>query len=218
MKNIVVSYNLKLLTKVFLLLITTFILVSCEDLLEENPKAVVAENFYSNPEEFEAAVNAIYLPLKAVWEEFTIRIDTHTDWGYGRGGRAILTNVQGFASIDQMSYYWGQPWLAIRNANLVIANSSNSSTAFHQDKINMYIAEAKFLRAYSYFLLVRNWGGLPLRTEENMNERDIPRSSVNDIYEIILNDLFFAEEYLPDVPVHFGRPMKNAAKTMLADV
>ena len=193
-------------------------LVSCENLLEEKPKTVSAETFYNTEQEVETAINAIYLPFHtSTWAELIVRLDTHTDWGYGRGSRSILNNLQGFTSIDEMSSYWNNFYLIIRNANLVIKNASKGKI-ISQEKIEVYTAEAKFLRALAYFNLVRNYSGVPLRTEENMETRDLAKTSAADIYTFIVQDLVYAEDKLPTQPTKAGRPGKYAAKTLLADV
>ena len=51
-----------------------------------------------------------------------------------------------------------------------------------------------------------------------MEEKDLPRSSEEEVYALILADLQFAEANLPDEPKHIGRPNNLAAKTLLADV
>lgn len=205
------------LTKLSLFMMLLF-LVSCEDMLEEKPKTVAAETFYNTEEEVETAVNAIYLPFhNSTWPELIVRLDTHTDWGYGRGSRSVLNNLQGFTSIDEMSSYWGNFYLIIRNANLVIKNVSNGTT-ISQEKVDLCTGEARFLRALAYFNLVRNYGGIPLRTEENMETRDLGKTAIADIYTFIVQDLIYAEAKLPNQPAKAGRPGKYAAKTLLADV
>jgi hypothetical protein len=84
--------------------------------------------------------------------------------------------------------------------------------------IARYVAEAKFMRAFNYFYMVRLWGGVPLRTEDNMSIIDLPRSTIDEIYELIYADLKYAEEHLPDSPRLLGTPSKWVAKTLLADV
>src|SRR5690606_37961087 len=78
--------------------------------------------------------------------------------------------------------------------------------------------EAKFLRAFNYFQLVRNWAGVPLRTESNMTETDLKKSTPEEVYALIVADLLQAEQNLPDKASRVGKPTKWAAKTMLADV
>jgi starch-binding outer membrane protein, SusD/RagB family len=167
----------------------------------------------------ETATNAIYSALRPFRAEQIVILDTHTDWGYGRGSRAQYNDFEGFnaGNINAAASRWNGFYLGIRNANLVIANAPNGS-AISQENIQKYVAEAKFLRALAYFDLVRNWGSVPLRTENNMKEIGLAKSSVEQIYELILSDLTEAERFLSDEPKHIGRPTKLAAKTMLADV
>lgn len=198
---------------------TMLIFMSCEDILKEDPKTIAIETFYNTPEEVESAVNSIYSPLRGTIEEQTVILDTHTDWGYGRGSRADYNAMQGFnaANINNAGSRWNAFYLAIRNANLVIENAPKG-TSISQDVVNKNVAEAKFLRAFSYFQLVRNWGSIPLRTESNMTERDLAKSPVSEVYDLIIADLINAETNLPETQTLIGKPTKYSAKTMLADV
>lgn len=198
---------------------TAWMLVGCEGLLIEEPKTVAAETFYNTAEEVETAVNAIYSPLRATRAEQIVVLDAHTDWGYGRGSRAQYNDFAGLnaTNINTAGARWNSFYQAIRNANLVIFNTPNGSN-ISQENINYNLGEARFLRALSYFDLVRNWGGVPLRTEDNMRDINLPRSSAEQVYELILSDLLFAEANLREIPKHIGRPTTYAAKTMLADV
>lgn len=212
--------KLKILSLSIPLVLMLVFFSSCEDLLEEKPKTIAAEIFYNTAEEVETAVNAIYGALRSnnMVEQIVI-LDTHTDWGYGRGSRADYNNLQGFnaANINNAGARWNTFYLAIRNANLVIANAPNGSSISQSD-INKNLGEAKFLRAFAYFQLVRNWGDIPLRTEANMTEKDLPKSPVADVYDLIVSDLTFAENNLPETQALVGKATKYAAKTMLADV
>src|SRR5690606_15069709 len=87
-----------------------------------------------------------------------------------------------------------------------------------QEDIDRYVSEAKFLRALSYFHLVRNWGAIPLRTELNMEDLSLPKSSVEEVYALILADLQEAEMGLPEEQELLGRPTRFAARALLADV
>jgi hypothetical protein len=202
----------------FLISISLF-LVSCEDLLEEEPKAIAEELFYNTIEEIESAANAIYPPLNSQRVEQTVILDTHTDWGYGRGSRADYNSFQGFNSgnVNNAGNRWNSYYLGIRNANILIKNASEA-TSLDQNDVQKYIGEAKFLRALAYFDLVRNWGSIPLRTLENMTEPDVEKSPVETIYDFIIADLLAAEVDLPETQAHVGRPTKYSAKTLLADV
>lgn len=222
MKNIKIYLHyagghMKFLLGYFLLIV---VLASCNKLLVEKPKTVAVETFYNTAQEIESATNAIYQPLRSnnMVEQIVI-LDAHTDWGYGRGSRADYNAMQGFnaANVNNAGARWNTFYLAIRNANLVIQNAPNGSS-ISPEAVNRNVGEAKFLRAFSYFQLVRNWGGIPLRTEENMTERDLAKSSVDEVYSLIVADLKYAESNLPEVQTLVGKPTKYAAKTMLADV
>src|SRR5690606_33795616 len=205
--------------KILIYMVLALPLAGCSDLLEESPKAVAVENFYNTAEEVETAVNAIYSPLRDVRPEQICILDAHTDWGYGRGSRAQYNDFAGLNStnINTAGSRWNSFYLAIRNANLVIANTQPGESITEQE-VAENVAEAKFLRAWAYFDLVRNWGGLPLRTDQNLGQADIPRSSEEDVYALILSDLAEAEANLPPEPKDIGRPSSLAAKTLLADV
>lgn len=215
--------NIKLVNKLCYwpaLVLSLVLMSSCEDMLIEEPKSVAAEVFYNTREEVEAAVNAIYSPLRdGTMANYIATLECQSDWMYGRGSWDPLSQYQGLndANITRVAGFWNAFYLAVRNANLVIQNAPNGNAISSED-INKLVGEARFLRALTYFHLVRNWGAIPLRTEENMTEKDLSKSSIEQIYSLIISDLLNAESNLPDVPNAIGRPSKWAAKTLLADV
>lgn len=192
---------------------------SCDDLLVEEPKTIVAENFYQSKSDFEAATNAIYFPLRMVRSEQVAVLSAHTDWGYGRGSRAQYNDFDGFnpTNMNAAAARWNSFYQGIRNANIVIEKAPLSE-ALTEEERKLFLAEAKFLRALTYFDLVRNWGGVPLRTDQNIAEKDVPKSSPEEVYALILSDLIEAETNLPPTAAESGRPTQWAAKTLLADV
>src|SRR5690554_5690263 len=140
----------------------SFLLLSCDDWLKEEPKTGTVENFYQTADEVETAVNAIYSPLRT--ENQLTYISTlicHSDFSYGRGSFAQFNDFQGFNSnnINRVAGFWNGFYLSIRNANLVILHAPNGEAISEAD-INRYVGEAKFMRALNYFHLVRNWGPL----------------------------------------------------------
>jgi len=196
------------------------IVTSCNDLIEENPKKIAEETFYNTALEVETAVNAIYTPLCQNPQNGALGVNSvYGEFTYGRGSWAALNDYSGLNDtwITRVSGWWQSLYLGIRNANIVIKNVPNASS-LSQTQINTFVAEAKFLRAFTYFHLVRNWGGVPLRTENNIMEINVKRSTESEIYSLIMSDLVDAETNLPDMPRLIGTPSKWAAKTLLADV
>lgn len=207
--------------KIFYTIGTLLILVACaEDILEEKPKAIATETFYNTAAEVEAAVNAIYynVGVSQLTNEINL-LEPLADYGYGKGSLSYLNDYVGYspANMTNMGYLWQAYYLMIRNANLVIINTPNGTQTTEEQK-KQYIAEARFLRAHAYFHLVRLWGAVPLRTEETMQEIDIARSSVDKVYDLIVNDLLYSELNCPDNPRLLGTPSKMVVKTLLADV
>ncbi len=223
MKNINSNYKLGLVSQWItngFVMICVLVLSACEDSLIEKPKSIVVETFFNTAAEVESATNAIYTPLRS--NDYTVyetTLECQADYAYGRGSWAPLHEYQGFndANINRVGGLWTAFYLSIRNANIVIANAPKGNAISEAD-IKKYVGEAKFLRAFNYFQLVRNWAGVPLRTEANMNDINLAKSTPEEVYNLIVADLKEAETNLPDKPAQTGRPSKWAAKTLLADV
>lgn len=207
--------------KNILLVISMFLYFSCaENLLQEHPKAIATETFYNTRAELESAVNAIYYNVGVSQLVNQINLmEPLSDYGYGKGSLSYLNDYIGYspANVTNIGYLWQAYYLLIRNANLVILNAPKGTSTTETEKAN-FIAEARFIRAFSYFNLVRLWGPIPLRTELNMNEIDVARSSELEVYNFILEDLKYSEAYCPDEPRVLGTPSKLVVKTVLADV
>ncbi len=195
---------------------------SCEDALVEKPKSIAVETFYNTKSEVESAIAAIYAPLRTgnvFGMNYISLLECFTDYQYGRGSWAINSDFQGLnaTNIGRTDAAWVDIYRSIRNANIVIMSAPNGKQLTAID-ISQYVAEAKFLRAFSYFILVRNWAGVPIRTEKNFTEIEVGRNTEEEVYQLILSDLKEAETNLPDNAPVPGRASKWTAKTLLADV
>ena len=195
---------------------------SCEDALVEKPKSIAVETFYNTKSEVESAIAAVYAPLRTgnvFGMNYISLLECFTDYQYGRGSWAINSDFQGLnvTNIGRSDAAWTDIYRSIRNANIVIINAPNGKQLTASD-ITQSVAEAKFLRAFSYFILVRNWGGVPIRTDKNYAELEVGRNTEAEVYELIISDLKEAEASLPDNASVAGRASKWAAKTLLADV
>ena len=147
-----------------------------------------------------------------------------------RSDDAIYAVDPGAASykpwLDQFQYdktawfnglYWSDHYGVIGKANTALQfadslqNTDSASTVF--------IAEAKFVRAYCYFDLVRTYGQVPLLTKRvyNSEEANIPKSAEADVYAQIDADLAYAVSHLPlswKGTAYVGRLTSGAAKTL----
>ena len=90
MKNIILPLNITKAALSLMAFCGLFVFTSCEDMLEEAPKEVVVENFYTNAGDVASAVNACYLPTRGggFTASFYVIVDVENDYGYGRGSRS----------------------------------------------------------------------------------------------------------------------------------
>lgn len=203
------------------ILLVVFPLSSCNDWLEEHPKAVAVSTFYNTKDEADAAIAAISARFRSIigGPQYTAFMECFADYNYGRGTWAPNSTYQLLNTTNKgrTDGIWTNLYITVRDANIAISKFPNASELTDAQK-SAYIAEARFYRAFAYFDLVRWWNNVPLRTETNMDEFDMPLTSSEQIWAFIIEDLKYAVENCPDTPVLVGRPHKNAARVLLADV
>lgn len=124
------------------------------------------------------------------------------------------------AGNDRNEGHWVELYKAIGIFNGAIAGI-NGATIEEKNK-QQYIAELKFLRAWNYFDLVRNWGGVPIVTKILAPSQHIARSSVKECYDFIISELRGCITALPQKSAYVAsdkfRASKGAALTLLAKV
>lgn len=192
--------------------------ISCQDFLVEKPKAIAAETFYNTPAEANAAVIAPLYKFRSGFDmTYPGMMECYSDAQYGRGSWEHNSTYQGLNTVDRdrTDGLWRSLYDAIRDCNIPISRLPEA-TDMNEEQKAAYIGELKFLRAFSYFHLVRHWGGVPLRTEENLSEWDLGKSSADQVYQLIISDLEYAIKNAPDKPRLAGTPGKQAAKSLLA--
>src|ERR1044072_6495921 len=214
--------------KYILLFACSFILffTACQK-LEEDPKGnLTPGTYFKTVSDLDAAVTAIYeqLAVDAAYANISNSTpcfgsdDLTADPGLNKLGFRLFDQLNGNSDADgRLSNVWQGPWTAIYQANNVIANYAREDAT---DEVkNPYAGQAYFLRAFSYYMLVRTFGPVPVIDKQiDVNERPA-RDQVSKVYELIVNDLKNAITYLPEsfagAP---GRANKMAAHALLAEV
>lgn len=115
--------------------------------------------------------------------------------------------------------YWTNAYKLIRQANYFMEHVSEYAANFNNDeqKINSWKGEAAFIRAYTYFALVKRYGGVPVIDKvqdypsDDMSVYYVPRSSEEDVYDFIGRDLDYAIENLGETSVMRGRANRYVA-------
>jgi hypothetical protein len=117
--------------------------------------------------------------------------------------------------------FWQRAYQVISAANTAIFGGEKLAVA--PEKINPLIAEAKFNKAFMYYHMVRAFGGLPYIDafiEDPMKVATIKKTSEDDVYANIINDLKYAKQWLPErrTPDVRSRATKGTAAAYLASV
>ena len=140
-------------------------------------------------------------------------------------GGENATDVIGFQQVDDMIHtpvndnvkdIWNWMFAGLNRANYII--EFQDKTDF--DGKEIIIGEARFLRAYYYFELVKWFGPVPLKESRFQlgDETTIPRSPVEDVYALIEADLIFASNTLSYTAPQIGRATKGSAEALLGKV
>ena len=113
--------------------------------------------------------------------------------------------------------YWSAGYGRIRRINEFLKGLNEYSTGLDDAAKQKYEAEARFIRGYVYFWLVKLHGSVILKDQLDAN-KDKPRSSEDDSWNFVAADFAFAAEHLPVTwdPANSGRATKGAAYGMLA--
>lgn len=137
---------------------------SCKKFLETDPKDFISpENYYQTEEHLNLALNGVYVPLysRPVYGSVYMgRMNMCADEAfYARQDIGLRTNSHG-AGDAELEGIWKNMYTGIDRANALLANLHKP--AMDEGKRQIIRGQALFLRGYYYFMLVQNFGGVPL--------------------------------------------------------
>jgi hypothetical protein len=222
---------------VLILIITVAILSSsCKKDLNQVPiSTATTSTFYQQPSDFIQAVNAAYNSLRGYPDRALFLSEVRSDNIYptndvGRDPDPINNFSLGIAPNVYVEEAWTANFSGIFRANTVIEQiAKNGSFVGSPALATRLNAEARFLRAFFYFDLVKYFGKVPIidHPVTALEANAIGRSPVADVYNFIIADLQFAIANLPanysgTFPAYtatdVGRATKYAAEAILAKV
>ncbi|MBD1424693.1 MULTISPECIES: RagB/SusD family nutrient uptake outer membrane protein [Sphingobacterium] len=216
----------------FLIITVLLISSSCQKWLELKPEnQQVTDDYWANKEEAEAVLGAAYVGLQKAVKDMLI-------FGDGRGntlsvaGLVVdmdLIRLKGLSILPSNKLVkWSNFYQIINYANMVLKYAPDvvdRDPSFNQAVMQSYLSEAYFLRALSYFYIVRTFGEAPLLLEPYMDDHaayEVAKSSKEQIMLQIEHDLTTAlansKEIWPTVWETKGRATKWAIHATLADV
>jgi starch-binding outer membrane protein, SusD/RagB family len=196
-------------------LVLGFVLVSCDDFLDQQPITEYNnEQLFATEEGAETVLNGLYARMAgpgyygSSWHGM---VNPHS--GRFFSNQAVTADATGLncsTSNRWLEDLWPAMYSTIEQANIVIANMENSSLS-NKDVV---LGQAYLIRGMVYFDLVRLFGGVPIKNAptalENMNK---PKSTKAEVYDLILSDLEQAKALLPEDFTNYrnDRPLKWAA-------
>lgn len=197
-------------------------LIGCsEDYLEDTQEYVIAsENYFNSEEDYYNALIGAYDILQSTYVNVILG-EIASDNTLSGGESA--TDVIGWQQVDEMTHtpvndnlddIWDWNFAGIQRANYIL--EFKDKTDFEGK--DMLIAEARFLRAYFTFELVKWFGPIPLKGDQRFvlgDEQTIPRAPVSEVYAQIESDLQFAVDNLDYTAPQLGRATKGSAQALL---
>ena len=213
---------MKLFKIIIMILTVSITVVSCEDIITEQPiDFLVPGSFPQNENDAIAATTAAYTRLHSSIISYYYGF-TPSDIAFQ--GQHNQRPVSWFTDLNptngDATVLWQRNYQGVALANSVIQLLPDVD--MDEDIKQRLIAEAKFLRAFYYFELVRAYGGVPILTTvaQPSDLVGVTRDSLDDVYALIKQDLTDAANVLPlsYAAADGGRATKGAANALLARV
>lgn len=211
-----------IIQKIGIVLLVLALSTACEkDFIDRAPVySIDSENYFNSEDDYNNALIAAYDMLHATY--VNVLLGEIASDNTLCGGESA-TDVVGFQQIDDMIHtpvnsnlqdVWNWMFAGVSRASYILE---------FQDKTDFpgkeqILAEARFLRAYFHFELVKWFGPIPLKGNERFaigDETRIPRAPVSEVYASIEADLQYAVENLAEVAPQTGRASKGAAQALL---
>lgn len=207
-------------------LLTVF-LVGCSDILEEQPRSILEPGFFKSEQGVNGGLTSLYAHLRYIYGNAYYYNSgvTGTDeatYAQSADGNFKVMDVSGQGNITSTDNggtgtLWDHAFPAINTASGIIENATAVGLS------ESLIAEARFFRAFDYFMLVQTYGGVPLDMgagELKFNTspvRTSVRNTVPQVYtKAIFPDLLKAVADLPETSRLTGTVTKNVARLFLA--
>ena len=224
--------NLKLYIPIVILLSLTACKKSFLD--TEDVTTASEQNFYKTPNDAWKALVGTYDGLQRVWSSgvaLPVAAEIMSDDAFGGTGNSDGLSYQMMDEFDKLrspsdqSLYgdnWNSYYKAIFRANMLLTHLDQVNWTGNESLRKVYESEARFIRAYCYFDMMRLWGNIPLISKPTTE--NVPQSSADSVYKLIADDLKFAAANLPatnygaQASATYGRVTKWAAESLIGRV
>ena len=203
------------------------IVAGCTEKLKEDPQSQLTPGFFATAQGFQSGLDAAYGGMRNLWGSqnlFTITCIGTDEFISGNDGNNDINkyNSNYNTSNGTLSGIWNPCYTYINTCNGLIDNASKI-TGIDTVTRNKMVAEAKFLRANYYFVLVQFWGDVTLNKHfQGSPTTSATRDPLAEVYKFIIQDLNSAIAVLPASPFTNGllpgKANAAAARHLLAKV
>jgi hypothetical protein len=207
--------------KILFTLVLSVCFLSCSDFLQEEMVATLTQDYYKTEDGLDALVNGAYEGLRFhhnyEWAYAMTNYGTD-EFTHGGGPDFMIWNTY-VATLDPtntsvLAQHWNAMYAQINLSNRGIANMPSVLTG---EKLNTRLGEVYFIRGFSYFNLVTQFGGVPIKLEPTEGlELEFARASAEDVFKRVIADLRRSADLLPTAAAQNGRIAKYAAHHFLA--
>lgn len=214
----------------YILVFSLLIMCSCNKFLNTTPTGVyTTASYYNTPAEMQQALNACY---GGFWQQqlygqvIGFNFDANNDEEQGNTTNATLSSKRGTAYTFDASFVYVQNlwrffYIQITDCNYLLANIGKPSWS-SQEAENEVEGQALFIRAFCYFNLAINYGGVPIfTTPVSINDVNNPRATLAQVYAQIISDLNQAQTLLQNFTLSTnsnGYATETAVQALLAKV
>lgn len=211
----------------YCLLLLVIIVSGCDKFLDTKPTdSLTPETYYNTEDQLNRGLLGVYdiLGRAEIYGEYMVwQINSTTDETYQFGNATTgLRSYNYDAANANVSSFWRALWQGVQRANTLLDNINKP--AMSESKRALIKGEALFLRGYYYFMLAVNFGDVPLITNGavSVNNTDIARTPLKQVYDQILKDMMTADTLLtPQTATSLGfggRVSKTVVQGILARV
>lgn len=195
----------------------------CKDILDETPRSVLTPSFLGTAQGLEAGLAGTYSGYRYIYgNESAMFMTVNGTDEFMRGIQDIGSLADYGANLTPIASATNDNWTNIyryiNDANGVLKYAP-TVTGIDPVRVKQLTAEAKLLRAHYYFLLVQEYGDVPLFLSFTESPtKDVVRAPVAEVYTAIIKDLTEALPDIPDRPTQPGRVTRATALHILAKV
>ncbi len=211
-------------------------LVSCQDVLDKQPLDIISDGVvWTDATLIDAYLTQLYAQTSVFVQETPTNCTGWADWpnseqgggpfwineiadeataGWGWPANSNAFKAGGLKINGGFLEWWENSYAVIRSLNVFIERVPNSPIEESLKKIR--IAEARFIRAFNYFSMVKRYGGVPLiikaQNIDDPKESLYPaRNSEQEIYDFVISEMDAIANDLPEIADQYGRATKYSA-------